>query len=229
MFSFGMGSFAEYVCAPEKAFLTVPPAMPLEEAATLPHAAVLAIQATRAGRPPRDGERMLMNGASGNVGPFAIQIAKSFQMHVTGVCSTAKMEFVRSIGADDVLDYAATDFARLDRRWDRIVDVSARRSLFRVRDALTHDGVYTWVGGTTSTLASALLLGSLMSIAGPQKLGFTFAWKPFHAPDVATLLEMYEAGTVRPVVDRTFPLDQAIDAIRYMDEGRARGKVVLTA
>jgi NADPH:quinone reductase-like Zn-dependent oxidoreductase len=229
LFNHGMGAFAEYVCAPDKAFLAVPPTMPMEDAATFPHAAVLALQATRAGRATREGERMLMNGASGNVGPFAIQIAKSYGMHVTGVCRTSKMDFVRSIGADDVLDYTAVDFARTGQTWDRIVDVAARHSLSRVRGALTTDGVYTWVGGTTGTLASALVFGSLMSLTGRKKLGFTFAWKPFHRPDVEALLDMYAAGRVRPVVERTMPLAEAIDAIRYMDDGKARGKIVLTA
>ena len=228
LFSSGMGSFADYVCAPEKAFLAIPATMPAEDAATLPHAAVLALQGVRAGRPPRAGERLLINGASGNVGPFAIQIAKSLGMHVTGVSSTAKMDFVRSIGADEVLDYTRDDYTRLDRRWDRIVDVAAHRSLFRVRGSLTPDGVYTWIGGTSATLAQALLFGVATGVAGGRRIGFTFGWKPFNPPDVATLLSMYESGAVRPVIDRRMPLDLAIEALRYMDDGHARGKVVLT-
>ena len=227
LFSSGMGSFADYVCAREKAFLAMPATMPAEDAATFPHAAVLALQGVRAGRPPRAGERLLINGASGNVGPFAIQIAKSLGMHVTGVSSTGKMDFVRSVGADEVLDYTRDDYTRLDRRWDRIVDVAARRSLFRVRRSLAANGVYTWIGGTSATLAQALLFGVATGVAGGRRIGFTFGWKPFNPPDVATLLSMYESGALRPVIDRRMPLDQAIEALRYMDDGHARGKVVL--
>jgi NADPH:quinone reductase-like Zn-dependent oxidoreductase len=224
-----MGSFAEYVCAPERAFLPVPPSLPLADAATLSHAGVLALQGVRAGRPVRAGERILLNGASGNVGPFAIQIAKAVGMHVTGVASPAKLDFVRSIGADDVLDYTTTDYTRLGRRWDRILDVSARRSLFAVRRALSPDGVYTWMGGTTGTLLQGLLFGAVTAMAGGRRMGLTFNWKPFHPPDVGELIALYEAGTVRPIIDRRFPLTGAIEALRYLDEGRHRGKVVLTA
>jgi NADPH:quinone reductase-like Zn-dependent oxidoreductase len=229
LFSHGMGSLAEYVCAPERAFITKPASMTMEEAATFPHAAILALQAVRAGRPARTGERILINGASGNVGPFAIQIATSLGMEVTGVCSAAKMDFVRSIGADEVIDYNAESFSRSGRRWDRIVDVSGRRSMFEVRRALTADGVYTWVGGTTSTMLQALLVGSAMRIGSRRRVGFTFGWKPFHPPDVTALIELFESGAVKPVIDRRFPLEEAIDAIRYMDGGHHRGKVVITA
>jgi NADPH:quinone reductase-like Zn-dependent oxidoreductase len=229
MYSYGMGSFAEYVCASEKAFLEKPGTMTFEEAATFPHAAILALQGLRAGRPPRAGERMLMNGASGNVGPFAVQIAKALGMHVTGVASTAKVDFVRSIGADDVIDYTEESFPDTGRAWDRILDVSATRSMFEVRRALSPDGVYTWLGGTTGSFAQALLFGAATSFGGRQRLGFTFAWRPFHPPDVATLVRSFEDGAVKPVIDRRFPLDQAIEALRYMDDGHARGKVVLTA
>lgn len=228
LFSHGMGSFAEFVHAREKAFLPVPASLPIDDAATLPHAAILAIQGVRAGRPVRDGERILLNGASGNVGPFAIQIAKAYGMHVTGVSSGPKMDFVRSVGADDVLDYRHDDFTRLGRRWDRILDVSASRSLFRVREALAPDGVYTWVGGTSATLAQALLFGVATAAAGGRRIGFTFGWKPFHPPDIMALVELYESGALRPVIDRRFPMSDAVDAIRYVDDGHARGKVVLT-
>jgi NADPH:quinone reductase-like Zn-dependent oxidoreductase len=202
--------------------------MTLEDASTLPHAGTLALQGIHAGRPVREGERILLNGASGNVGPFAIQIAKSLGMHVTGVASTAKLDFVRSIGADEVIDYTRDDYTRLGRRWDRILDVSARRSLFATRDALARNGTYTWMGGTTATLVQAVLLGPATSLAGGRRMGLTFNWKPFHAPDVATLVELYESGAVRPIVDRTFTLDEATDALRYLDEGRHRGKVIVT-
>jgi NADPH:quinone reductase-like Zn-dependent oxidoreductase len=226
LFSYGMGSLAELVCASERAFLPKPASLSMETAATLPHAAVLALQAFRAGRPPRAGERFLMNGASGNVGPFAIQIAKAHGMHVTGAASTEKLDFVRSVGADDVIDYTETRFTRRGRRWDRIVDVAASGSLAEVRGALGPDGVYTVVGGTTGAFAQALLFAAATRPMR-QRMGLTFAWKPFHAPDVDALVEMVEAGTLTPIIDRRYPFDEAIEAMRRLDEGRARVKLLV--
>lgn len=229
LFSYGAGSLAEYVCASEKAFLGRPASMSPEQAACFPHAGILALQGVTAGHAPRAGERFLMNGASGNVGPFAIQIAKSLGMHVTGVSSTAKMDFVRSIGADEVIDYSTESFTAAGLRWDRILDVAATRSPFAMRRVLARNGVYTWVGGSTGTLAQSLLLGAATRLVGRQRIGFTFSWRPFHPPDVARLISMFEAGTVRPIIDRTYPLDQAIDAMRYVADGHHRGKVIVTA
>ena len=135
-------------------------------------------------------------------------------MEVTGVCRTAKMDFVGSIGADDVIDYTAESFSRSGRRWDRIVDVAATRSIFEVRRALTRDGVYTWVGGTTGTMLQSLVVGPLISIRAVNDWDFTFGWKPFKPDDVAALVELFETGKVKPVIDRVVPFDQALEALR---------------
>ena len=226
LFSHGLGSLSELVCASERAFLAKPASMSMGEAATLPHAAVLALQGLRAGHAPRTGERILINGASGNVGPFAVQIARAHGMHVTGVASGRKLDFVRSIGADEVVDYERESFTRSGRRWDRILDISANRSPFEVRKVLTRDGTYTVLGGTTSSLLQAMVFFPATKLTR-QRMGLNFVWKPFHAPDVETLVAMVAAGTLKPIIDRSFGFEDAIEAVRYLDEGRARGKLVI--
>lgn len=228
--AFGQGSFAEFVCAPERAFQALPSGLPFEDAATLPHSAILALQGLRlrSGRTPRPGDRVLVVGASGNVGPFAVQIAKSMGAEVTGVCSTAKMDLVRSIGADDVIDYSTTDFTRTGRRYDWIIDTDSHHSIFRSRRALRRGGVYVTLGGKALPILGALLLGPLISLAASRTMGVMLWWRPFKAEDVALLKELVAAGKVAPVIDRRFSLDQIVEGLRYVDEGRARGKVVIT-
>lgn len=223
----GFGAFAEYVSAPERAFATQPAGMTYEEAATLPHAAVLALQGLRSGRRLQPGHRVLINGASGSVGPFAVQIAKALGVEVTGVCSTAKMEMVRSAGADHVIDYTQEDFTRSGRRYDRIIDIAGTRSIFACRRALRPNGTYLWVGGSTARLLQAVLLGPLISLAGNRKMGM-LPWKPFPKEDVAFLTGLVDAGILRPVIDRRYPLAEVPDALRYLESGHARGKVVIT-
>jgi NADPH:quinone reductase-like Zn-dependent oxidoreductase len=230
MFAFRQGAFAEYVCAREKAFELMPTGMSFEDAATLPHSAVLALQGLRLrnGRTPRAGDKVLIDGASGNVGPFAVQIAKSMGAEVTGVCSTDKVEFVRSLGADHVIDYKKVDYPSTGERYDWIVDTDSHHSILRVRRALRPKGVYVTLGGTSLPILIALALGPLISLASDRWTGLLIWWKPFHAPDVATLKALIAGGKVKPVIDRRFPLDEVVDALRYVDEGRPKGKVVIT-
>ena len=230
LFAFGQGAFAEYVCAPENAFASMPTGIPFEEAATLPHSAVLALQALRLrdGRSIAPGDKVLIDGASGNVGPFAVQIAKSLGAQVTGVCSSNKTDFVRSLGADHVIDYAKVDYTGTGERHDWIVDTDAHHSIFRCRRALRPRGVYVALGGTTSRVFQALLLGPLISRADRKRMGLLTWWKPFDTDDVATLKELIAAGKVKPVIDRRFPLGEVVEALRYVDQGRAKGKVVIT-
>ena len=230
LFAFGQGAFAEYVCAREKAFQSMPADMAFEEAATLPHSAVLALQGLRLrdGRTIGPGDKVMIVGASGNVGPFAVQIAKSRGAEVTGVCRTDKMDFVRSLGADHVIDYTTTDYTRTGERYDWIVDVDAHHGIPRFRRALRPKGVYAALGGSGSWLLQALLVGPLVSIATGKRMGLMLAWKPFKAEDVETIKELVAAGKLKPVIDRRFPLSQVVDALRWVDEGHARGKVVIT-
>jgi NADPH:quinone reductase-like Zn-dependent oxidoreductase len=229
MFLFGTGAFAEYVCAPQKAFEAIPAGMTFDDASTLPHSAVLAVQGLRlrGGRTIRPGDKVLIDGASGNVGPFAVQIAKALGAEVTGVASTDKLDLVRSLGADHVIDYTKVDYTKTGERYDWIVDTDSHHSIFEVRRALRPNGVYVTLGGTTSTIFTGVLVGPLISLVSNRWSGLLLWWKPFKAEDVATVTELIAAGKVKPVIDRRFPLSQVVDALRWVDEGRARGKVII--
>jgi NADPH:quinone reductase-like Zn-dependent oxidoreductase len=230
LYLYDAGAFAEYVCAPEKAFLPIPDAMSYEDAATLPHSGTLAIQGLRRrdGRTPGPGERVLIDGASGNVGPFAVQIAKSFGAEVTGSCRTEKVEFVRSLGADHVIDYTEVDYTTMGKRYDWILDTDSHKSMFEVRRALRQNGLYVTLGGTSLPILAALLLGPLISFAGPRTMGLMLWWKPFHAPDIERLTGMIADGLVRPAIDRRYPLSEVVEALRWVHDGRAKGKVIIT-
>jgi NADPH:quinone reductase-like Zn-dependent oxidoreductase len=220
----GRGTFAEYVCAPENALVLKPANISYEEAAAVPVAAVTALQALRKGQ-IQPGQKVLINGASGGVGTFAVQIAKSFGTEVTAVCSTRKLDLVRSIGADHVIDYTREDFTRNGQRYDLILAANGYRSISDYRRALSPNGVYAMSGGTTAQMVEAMLLGPWMSRDG-QKMGNLLA-RPNHA-DLAFMKELLEAGKVVPVIDRCYPLSEVADAIRYLEEGHVQGKVVIT-
>jgi NADPH:quinone reductase-like Zn-dependent oxidoreductase len=230
MFADGQGAFAEYVCAREKAFETMPTGMTFEEASTLPHSAILAIQGLRLrnGRSPKPGDKVLIDGASGNVGPFAVQIAKSLGAEVTGVSSSAKMDLVRSLGADHVLDYTKVDYTKEGERYDWIVDTDSHHSILSVRRALKPNGVYVTLGGTSLPIFAGMLVGPLISRFSDRWSGLMLWWKPFKTEDVATLKELIAAGKVKPVIDRRYSLSEVVDALRWVDDGHARGKVVIT-
>jgi NADPH:quinone reductase-like Zn-dependent oxidoreductase len=223
------GAFAEYVCATEKAFEPIPTGMPFDEAATLPHSAVLALQGmrTRKGRTFEPGARVLIDGASGNVGPFAVQIAKAMGAEVTGVARGDKLDFVRSLGADHAIDYQTVDYTKAGERYDWIVSVDAHYPIRAARRALKPNGVYITMGGTTGTIVSALG-GLLWSRVSNRWSGLLIWWKPMHRPDVETLKELIAAGKVRPRIDRRYPLDQVVEALHWVEDGHARGKVVIT-
>jgi NADPH:quinone reductase-like Zn-dependent oxidoreductase len=230
LFSFGQGAFAEYVCTREQAFQRIPAGMTFEDAATLPHSAVLAVQGLRLrnGRTIKPGDAVLIDGASGNVGPFAVQIAKALGAQVTGVCSAEKVEFVRSLGADHVIDYAKVDYTRARERYDWIVDTDSHHSILRVRRALRPKGVYVTLGGTSVPIFAALLLGPLISRFSDRWSGLLLWWKPFDPDDVAALKVLIAAGKLTPAIDRRFPLSQVVDALRWVDDGHAKGKVIVT-
>jgi NADPH:quinone reductase-like Zn-dependent oxidoreductase len=231
MFAFGTGSFAEYVCAPERAFQPIPAAMTFEDAATLPHSSILALQGLRlrTGRTIQSGDSVLIAGASGNVGPFAVQIAKALGAEVTGVASGSKLDLVTSLGADHVIDYTTTDYTKTGERYDWIIDTDSHHSIFAVRRALRHDGVYVTLGGEGLAILQAMVVGPLISFTSDRWMGLLFWWKPFKDSDVETITALIARGSVRPVIDRTYPLADVVEALRHVDEGRARGKVVITA
>ena len=229
LYLFGQGSFAEYVAAPEKAFQRISAGMTFEEAATLPHSAILALQGLRRrdGRSLKPGDKVLIDGAGGNVGPFAIQIAKSMGADVTAVDRPEKLAFMRSLGADHVIDYTEVDYTATGVRYDWILDTDSHHSILRCRRALRQNGTYVTLGGTSLRILQALVLGSLISLAGRRSMGLMLWWKPFHPDDVETLKRMVADGTIKPVIDRRLPLSEVAEALRYVDDGHARGKVVL--
>jgi NADPH:quinone reductase-like Zn-dependent oxidoreductase len=229
MFIGGQGSFAQYVCTTERAFQPIPAGMSFEVAATLPHSAILALQALRHrnGRTVRPGDRVLIDGASGNVGPFAVQIAKTMGAAVTGVASTSKLAMVRELGADHVIDYTKVDYTKGGERYDWIVDTDTHHGLRGVRRALRPKGVYVTLGGETGDIFGGLVVGPLVSLASDRWSGLMLWWKPMHPPDVETIAELVASGKVRPVVDRSYPLTQVVDALRRVEDGEARGKVLI--
>ncbi|HYI67391.1 MAG TPA: NAD(P)-dependent alcohol dehydrogenase [Candidatus Limnocylindrales bacterium] len=223
------GAFAEYVCARERAFEPIPPGMSFEQAATLPHSAVLALQGMRlrSGRTFKPGDKVLIDGASGNVGPFAVQIAKAMSAEVTGVARGDKLEFVRSLGADHVIDYESVDYTKAGERYDWIVSVDAHYPIRAVRRALKPNGVYLTMGGETGTILAAMGGSLFMSRFGDKWSGMMLWWKPMHRPDIDTLKELIAAGKLKPVIDRRYSLDQVVEALRWVEDGHARGKVVI--
>jgi len=223
----GFGAFAEYVCAPESAFALKPAKLTFEEAACVPQAGILAVQGLRGGGQIHPGERILINGAGGNVGPFALQIAKSHGAHVTGVDSATKLEMLRSIGADEVIDYAQEDFTKTGERYDLILDVAAYHALSDSRRALNPTGVYVMVGGPTARFLQVFLLWPWNAVKGSRKMRIPM-WKPFREDDVVYLKELIEAGTIAPVIDRTYTLSEVPEALQHQKEGLVRGKVVIT-
>ena len=230
LYPHGQGAFAEYVCVEEKAVEPMGDELTFEDAATLPHSAILALQGLRRrdGRTVQPGDRVLIDGASGNVGPFAVQIAKSMGAEVTGVCSTGKVDFVRSLGADHVIDYTKVDYTRTGERYDWIVDTDSHHSIRRVRRALRPNGIYVTLGGTALPLLGALVLGPLSSLFSDRSAGLLLWWKPFHPADVETLQRLVASGAIRPAIDRRFPLDEIVGALRWVDDGHATGKVIVT-
>ena len=220
----GFGAYAEFAAAPEKALALKPANLSFEEAAAIPTAGSTALQGLRQGRIER-GQRVLINGASGGVGTFAVQIAKAFGTEVTAVCSTRNVDAVRSIGADHVLDYTKDDFAAVGQRYDLILAANGDRSIWDYKRALTADGAYVMTGGSNRQLTDALLFGPVLSM-GRQKLG-NLLMKPNQA-DLLFLKELCEAGKLSPMIDRRFSMSDVPAAVRYVEEGRARGKAVIT-
>ncbi|WP_415407959.1 NAD(P)-dependent alcohol dehydrogenase [Sulfurovum sp. CS9] len=220
----GFGGFAEYVCARENTLALKLEVMTFEDAAAIPQAGLLALQGLRVKGEIKPGQKILINGASGGAGTFAVQIAKSFGAEVTGVCSTKKMDFVRSVGADHVIDYTQEDFTKNGQHYDLILDMQAHHSIFDCKRALTPKGVYVFIGGTDARAFQAIFLGPLISMIGNKKMGLLL-----HKPNkgLAFMKELLEAGKVVPLIDRCYPLSEAAEAMRYFGEGHKKGKVVI--
>ena len=227
LFNYGFGAFAEFVCAPEKALALKPASLSCEEAATIPSRAIIALQGLRYKRRLQSGQKVLINGAGGGVGPFAVQIAKYFGAEVTGVDSAGKFDMLRSIGADHVIDYTQEDFTKNGQQYDLILDIAGYHSIFDYRRALSSKGIYTLVGGSRFIIFQALILGPLISLAGSKKMSL-MAWKPNNKEDMEFIKELIESGKLAPIIDRRYPLNEVAKAFRYFEEGHPQGKIVIT-
>jgi len=217
--------FAEYVCARENELTLKPAGMTFEEAAATPQAGLLALQGLCDKKEIMPGHKILINGAGGGVGTFAIQIAKSFSAEVTGVDSTDKLGIMSSLGADHVIDYTQEDFTKNGKYYDLILDVKTNRSMFDYKRSLSSDGLYVTVGGKSARILQIVFFGPLISMIGNKKLVLIM-----HKPNknLNIINELFESGKVKPVIDRCFPLSETAEAFRYFGEGHFKGKVVIT-
>jgi NADPH:quinone reductase-like Zn-dependent oxidoreductase len=222
----GNGGFAEYVAAPESTLVLKPSNLSFEEAAAVPMAAVTALQGLRDQGHIQPGQKVLINGASGGVGTFAVQLAKYFGAEVTAVCSTGKVDRLRSLGADHVIDYTQEDFTQSGQQYDLILAVNGFHPLSAYKRALAPQGIYVMAGGSMAQIFQAMLLGSFYSKKGGKKMGGVSATAS--QKDLAFMKELLEAGKVVPVIDRRYPLGEAAEALRYLGAGHAKGKVIIT-
>ena len=228
VFGASTGAFAEYLCVAENEVALKPANLSFEQAAAVPVAATTALQGLRDTGQIHSGLRVLVNGASGGVGTFAVQIAKSFGTEVTGVCSTRNLDMVRSIGADHAIDYTREDFTRTGQHYDLIYDAVGNRSVSAYRRALNSGGTCVVAGFTSlPRLFEHMLIGPLRSKIGDKKVGL-MATAQIKQKDLVYLKELVEAGKVTPVIDRRYPLRETAEAIRYLEAKHARGKVVIT-
>ncbi len=222
----GWGAFAEYVCAKESALLLKPANVTFEQAAAVPLAGVTALQALRNKGQIKPGQKVLIVGASGGVGSFAVQIAKAFGAEVTGVCSTRKVAMVRSIGADHVVDYTREDVTQSSQQYDLILDAAAYRPFSAYKRILSSQGIYVFVGGSTSGLFRSMILGAMQSKKDGQTFA-TLAAAP-NLDDLCTMKELVESGKVTPFIDKCYVLQDAAAALNEVDGRQVQGKIVIT-
>ncbi len=223
---FAGNGFAEFVCTQEEKLALKPADLSFAAAAATPVAAITALQALRDKGGIQPGYKVLIEGASGGVGTFAVQIAKALGAEVTAVCSRRNLEIARRIGADEVIDYTATDFTRNGRRYDLIVAANAHHSIFHYGRVLTSEGVLVVAGGALPCILQAVVLGPVLSAMGHKKFRFFIA--NINHKDMDFLKDLLETGKITPAIDRQYPLSQAADALRYLAERHAQGKIVLT-
>lgn len=220
------GGFAEFACAPERTLIRKPAGLTFEEAAAIPQAGVIAFRGIRTQGRVQPGQSVLINGAGGSAGVFAVQLARLDGAEVTGVDHTGKLEFLRSLGADHVIDYTREDFTKNENQYDLILDLIAYRSAAACARALRPNGTYFCVGGSVSVLFSILLLGLWIRRTGGRHVRLLVV--PQNREDLASITELCESGKIKPVIDRRYPLSEVPEALRYVCEGRHKGKIVIT-
>ncbi len=226
LFNYGFGAFAEYACAPETALSILPPELGFRTAATLPHSGVLAMQGLLRGEGIQPGAQVLINGAGGCVGPFAIQIAKAHGAIVTAVDRGDKTDFLHSLGADRVIDFEREDYTRTGNTYDWILDLAAYRPLRDSRRALADSGRYVMAGGPMGRFVQLLITGPLLTRGTGRDMRMLM-WKPFDQADIDELLDLVASGHVRPVIDRAYPLCEVPIALRRLESGSAQGKITI--
>lgn len=219
------GGFAEYVCARETQLVRKPASMTFVQAAAIPQAAMLAVQGLRDKGQLQPGQKLLINGAGGGVGTFGVQIAKLHGVEVTGVDSSEKLDMMRSVGFDHVIDYTQEDFTRNGRRYDLILDTKTNRSVFNYARSLSPNGTYVTVGGSVPRILQALLLGPWISMFSKKNMRLVLL-KP--NKDLAYMSELFEKGKVKPVIDGTYQLSEVPEVMRHFGEANHKGKVVIT-
>jgi len=220
------GGFAEYVCTRGKTLILKPASMTFEEASAIPQGGVIATQGMSEKGNVQAGQKVLINGAGGSAGMFAIQLAKLHGAEVTGVDNAYKLDFMRSLGADHVIDHTKEDFTKSGKRFDLILDLIAHRSAFAYARALAPNGTYFFVGGSVSTLFQVLLLGPMIGRITGKNIRLLAV--PQNRKDLIAITELCTTGKVRPVIDKRYPLSEIREALRYGSEGRAKGKIVIT-
>ena len=220
-----IGAFAEYACAKVERLVPKPPQVTFEQAAAVPIAGITALQGLRNCGGIQAGQTVLIDGASGGVGTFALQIAKALGAHVTAVCSSANVDAARAMGADRVIDYTREDFLRDGVRYDLVFGANAHRSLFDYRRALSERGIYVMAGGGGVQILQGLLLAPLLSLGRRRKLRFVGA--RLDLADLRTLQQMLAAGQIVPAIERRYALHETADAMRHAEAGHARGKIVI--
>lgn len=221
----GWGGFAEYTTATENALALKPKNESFEQAAAVPLASITALKALRNKGKIHPGQKVLINGASGGVGTFLVQIAKSFGAEITAVCSTGKMDITLSIGADTIIDYTKEDFTKNGKKYDLIIAANGYHPISDYKKALSSNGIYVMTGGAGVQMAQAIFLGPLMSVFGNKKMMALSAKS--NKEDLIYIKELVETGKVTPVIDRQYPLNELADAMRYLEEGHASGKIVI--
>ena len=220
-----MGGFAQYLCVPESALAPLPAGLSYEQAAALPQAGAIALQGIRDKGRVQPGQKVLINGAGGGSGMYAVQLAKLAGAEVTGVDNAEKLEFVRSLGADHVIDYTREDFTRSGRAYDLVLDLAAHRSAFAYKSSLEPGGRYLYVGGSVATLLQALLLGPVIGRAERKRIRLLAV--RLGVRRLAPLIELCQAGKITAVIDRRYPLSEVPAALRYLGQGHAKGKVII--
>ncbi|MGB5895224.1 MAG: NAD(P)-dependent alcohol dehydrogenase, partial [Ignavibacteriaceae bacterium] len=222
---YGFGSFAEYICINEKGLVLKPGKMSFEQAASIPHASMLAVQALIDIGQVQKGQKILINGAGGGFGTFGLQIAKLYSTEVTGVDTGDKLEMMKSIGFDHIIDYRKEDFTKNGQRYDLILDAKTNLSTFNYLRSLSPNGRYVTVGGATSRLLQAFFLGRLILLFNKKTIRIV-ALKP--NKDLDYINELFEVGKIKPVIDGPYKLNEVPEAIRYFGEGKHKGKIVIT-